>query len=303
MKKSVSELKALMDLHTTARRLGIAEWPNKSGSFSSPLRPDSSESFSIFERNGELKWKDHSPSGNGGGDQLDLIMAYRNCDKKEAILWMMKELGIEDEPRHPKRGETNWRPREMVACYDYRAVDGTLLHQTLRFRYTDEKGGKTFSQRRPSKQGEKSGKFEARIDKRTGQWWIWSLYGIEPVLYHLPEIAASAGSDTMIWLFEGEKDADNAAKMGLLSTTSPMGAGKWRKSFSESLRGRGVIICPDRDDPGMTHAVLVAKALKEVECEVYIVEWEKLWNGAPEGKLDFTDWLEHFLKNGKEVAA
>jgi hypothetical protein len=300
MKKSVPELKALMDLHAVARRLGIAEWPNKSGSFSSPLRPDSSESFSIFERNGELKWKDHSPSGDGGGDQLDLIMTYLNCDKKAAIQWMKKELGIEDEARSYKKGDGNYRPRDLVATYDYRSSDGTLLHQTLRFRYQDT-GEKTFSQRRPAKQGEKSGKYEARIDKRTGQWWIWSLYGIEPVLYHLPEIAAQPEEE--VWLFEGEKDANNATNLGLLSTTSPMGAGKWRTSFSESLRRRKVTICPDRDDPGLTHAIMVAKALKEVGCSISIVEWKDLWPDAPEGKLDFTDWAENYLKNGKEVAA
>jgi hypothetical protein len=300
MKKSVHELKALMDLHATARRLGIAEWPNKTGSFSSPLRPDSSESFSIFERSGELKWKDHSPSGDGGGDQIDLIMTYLNCDKKAAIQWMKKELGIEDEARSYKKADGNYRPRDLVATYDYRSADGTLLHQTLRFRYQDT-GEKTFCQRRPAKQGEKSGKYQARIDNRTGQWWIWSLYGIEPVLYHLPEMAARPEDE--VWLFEGEKDANNATNLGLLSTTSPMGAGKWRSSFSESLRGRNVTICPDRDDPGLTHAIMVARALKEVGCSISIVEWKDLWPDAPAGKLDFTDWAENYLKNGKEVSA
>jgi hypothetical protein len=301
MKKSVPELKALMDLHATARRLGISEWPNKSGSFCSPLRPDSSESFSIFERDGELKWKDHSPSGDGGGDQIDLIMAYQRCDKKAAIQWMKKELGIEDEYPVARNGKKISRPKRLVATYDYRSADGVLVHQTLRYGFTDEKGGKTFMQRRPASQGEKSGIYEARLDKFTGKWWIWNLYGIEPVLYHLPEMAARPEDE--VWLFEGEKDADNAAKMGLLTTTSPMGAGKWRDSFSESLRGRTVTIVPDRDDPGTTHAMMVALALIKSECSVAIVRWSDLWPDAPDGKLDFTDWSENYLRNEKEVEA
>jgi len=299
MKKSVPELKALMDLHATARRLGISEWPNKTGSFCSPLRPDSSESFSIFERNGELKWKDHSPSGDGGGDQLDLIMTYLRCDKKAAIEWMKRELGIEDEAVRLNNGKKPFRPKKLIATYDYRTSDGVLVHQTLRYVFTDEKGGKTFSQRRPAAQGEKSGIYEAKLEKLSGKWWIWNLYGIEPVLYHLPEMAARPEEE--VWLFEGEKDADNAAKMGLLTTTSPMGAGKWRDSFSEALRGRSVTICPDRDDPGTTHAMMVALALLKVDCEVRIIRWTDLWPDAPEGKLDFTDWSESYLR--KEVAA
>jgi hypothetical protein len=301
MKKSVPELKALMDLHATARRLGISEWPNKSGSFCSPLRPDSSESFSIFERDGELKWKDHSPSGDGGGDQIDLIMAYQRCDKKAAIQWMKKELGIEDEYPVARNGKKLSRPKRLVATYDYRSDDGVLVHQTLRYGFTDEKGGKTFMQRRPASQGEKAGIYEARLDKFTGKWWIWNLYGIEPVLYHLPEMAARPEDE--VWLFEGEKDADNAAKMGLLTTTSPMGAGKWRDSFSDSLRGRTVTIVPDRDDPGTTHAMMVALALIKSECSVAIVRWSDLWPDAPEGKLDFTDWSENYLRNEKEITA
>ena len=290
-----------MDLHATARRLGISEWPNKSGSFCSPLRPDSSESFSIFERDGELKWKDHSPSGDGGGDQIDLIMAYQRCDKKAAIQWMKKELGIEDEYPVARNGKKLSRPKRLVATYDYRSDDGVLVHQTLRYGFTDEKGGKTFMQRRPASQGEKAGIYEARLDKFTGKWWIWNLYGIEPVLYHLPEMAARPEDE--VWLFEGEKDADNAAKMGLLTTTSPMGAGKWRDSFSDSLRGRTVTIVPDRDDPGTTHAMMVALALIKSECSVAIVRWSDLWPDAPEGKLDFTDWSENYLRNEKEITA
>ena len=112
------------------------------------------------------------------------------------------------------------------------------------------------------------------------------------MLYRLPEIMEASGH---VWIFEGEKDADNAAKMGLVSTTSPMGAGKWRASFSEALKGRDVVICPDRDEPGIAHAVLVSKALRAVGCQVHVVDWSLLAPGQPEGKLDFTDWGEQFL--------
>ena len=37
-------------------------------------------------------------------------------------------------------------------------------------------------------------------------------------------------------LAEGEKDADNmVSQFGLVATTSPMGAGKWRQSYAQML--------------------------------------------------------------------
>jgi hypothetical protein len=284
MKVTIADMKSRLDLHEVARKLGIAEWPGKCGSFSSPLRPDASESFSIYSKGSELMWKDHATGD--GGDSLNLVKFVRQCSPREAIEWMRREAGFPEEV-HEKREKTK-RPRQLEAIYDYRAADGSLVHQTLKFRYTDD-NSKTFSQRRPSRQGEKCESLEAKYDKRTGQWWLWSLRGIEPVLYNLPQITAR--DDEPILLVEGEKDADNAAKFGLLATTSPMGAGKWRASFTESLKGRTVQICPDRDEAGNRHAVMVAKALVEAGCRVSIVDWVKLWPDAPEGKVDFTDFI------------
>jgi len=299
MRKSVRELKGMMDLHAVANRLGIAEWPNRTGAFKSPLRPDKNESFSIFEKDGELFWKDHATSE--GGDSIMLIQHVKQCDPKGAIEWLSHELGIRDEEKSRPGKKSKWDNLELIATYDYKDAEGFTVHQTLR--YVDkETGSKTFRQRRTAKEGERFGKYEARLDRRSGGYWIWSLAGIEPGLYHVPEIAQR--SSETIWLFEGEKDADNAFKMGLLSTTSPMGAGKWRPSFSNTLAGREVRIVPDRDEAGTNHAVMVSKALTAVGCQVYVVRWEDLWPTAPEGKIDFTDWGEQYLKSSiqKEAA-
>lgn len=293
MQISVKEMKTRMDLHAVASRLGISEWPHRTGCFPSPLRPDKNESFSIFEKDGELFWKDHATGE--GGDSILLIQQVKQCDPKGAIQWLKDQLGIADEPRDPKKKSgkgSSWEHRELVAIYDYKDASGMIVHQTLRYRDT-QTGAKTFLQRRPAREGDRFGKYDAKLDRQRGGWWIWNLAGIEPVLFNLDGITSRPATE--IWLFEGEKDALNAGKIGLLSTTSPMGAGKWRASFSESLRGRDVVICPDRDEPGTNHAVLVAKALADVGCQVWVIDWNLLWPTAPEGKLDFSDWGEQFL--------
>jgi DNA primase len=289
---NVKDLKSRIDLHGVASRLGIPEWPNRTGSFCSPLRPDRSESFSIFERDGELFFKDHATGD--GGDSISLIQLVKQCDPKAAIEWMASEVGVREETKSRKGGKSSasWENRELVCLYDYRDAAGAVVHQTLRYR-DKVTGQKTFLQRRRAKEGERFGKYEAKLDRQRGGHWIWNLGGIEPVLYRLPEILGAP--DREVWLFEGEKDADNAAKMGLLSTTSPMGAGKWRASFTNSLRGRQVVICPDRDEPGTNHAVMVAKELSAAGCNVWVVDWKLLAPDHAEGKMDFTDWEELFL--------
>jgi putative DNA primase/helicase len=66
-----------------------------------------------------------------------------------------------------------------------------------------------------------------------------------------------------------------------------MGAGKWRTEYSESLRGRTVVILPDNDEAGQHHAATVAAALLGVAASVRIVELPGLAD-----KGDVTDWRD-----------
>jgi hypothetical protein len=72
--------------------------------------------------------------------------------------------------------------------------------------------------------------------------WLWNLDGITPVLYRLPQVLAAVKSGQTIYIVEGEKDADNLHALGLTATCNAMGAGKWRDSYSEALRGASVVI-------------------------------------------------------------
>ena len=101
----------------------------------------------------------------------------------------------------------------IVKTNDYRAADGTLLYQACRL------DPKDFRQRAPDGNG----------------GWTWKTKGIERVLYRLPELLA-ADPAAVVFVVEGEKDADNLARIGLVSTTNIGGAGKWRESYSDALR-------------------------------------------------------------------
>lgn len=159
--------------------------------------------------------------------------------------------------------------KRIIKEYDYYDTTGTLLHQTIRYEPKD------FRQRRPdpAKPGE----------------WLWSLKGIEPVLYHLPLVLAAVQRGETIYLAEGEKDADNLQALGLTATCNSMGAGKgkWRESYAEALRGAHVVILPHHDDPGQSHALNVAKALDGMAATIKIVSG--IDTGAPGS--DVSDWL------------
>jgi len=155
-------------------------------------------------------------------------------------------------------------PSEIVATYDYLNPAGDLVHQTVRFE------PKAFRQRQPNPNGD---------------GWLYSLGDIEPLLYNLPDLLER--DDEVVYLVEGEKDADRLSSIDILATTAPMGAGKWRDSYTETLRGRVVVVVPDNDDPGRKHAQAAARALYTAAQSVYVVELPDL---AKKG--DVSDWLD-----------
>ena len=167
--------------------------------------------------------------------------------------------------------------KRIVKEYDYYDATGTLVHQTVRYE------PKAFKQRRP--------------DPAQPGEYLWNLEGIEPVLYHLPQVLEAVQQGKITYLVEGEKDAETlAAAFGVTTTCNPMGAttgqgrrkGKWRQSYTETLRGAHVVILPDNDASGLKHATTVAQALHGIAASVKVVPG--LHTDAPGS--DVSDWLQ-----------
>lgn len=156
--------------------------------------------------------------------------------------------------------------QHISATYDYRDELGTLVYQAVRYEPV-----KDFRQRQPDGQG----------------GWIWSLTKppVRLVLYRLPELLAAAPS-RYVFVVEGEKDVDRLTALGLVATTNPLGATKWRDDYNEPFRGRRVVILPDNDAKGEEHAALVSAALLPVAASVKVVRLP----GLPD-KGDVSDWL------------
>jgi putative DNA primase/helicase len=212
-------------------------------------------------------------------DAVDLYARATGTTNGRAVAELAKELGLRQAagpqaagPKSrreavrtapvPGAAEGSAAPR-IVAVYDYTDAEGKLLYQTVRYE------PKTFRQRRPG------GGATA---------WIWKLDGVARVPYRLPE---AIKADT-VFVVEGEKDADRLAQAGLAATTNSEGAGKWRPELSGFLAAKKVVILPDNDEAGKSHARDVAAKLAAAgAASVKIVE---LPNLPPKG--DVSDWLD-----------
>ena len=174
-------------------------------------------------------------------------------------------MGLEERDLFAEEPGQGRSTREIVASYDYVNETDNLLYQVVRLFPKD------FRQRRP--------------DGRGG--WIWKLGNTRRVPYRLPELIEGVALGKLVHVVEGEKDADRLVSLGLVATTNAGGAGTWRSSYGEFLRGARVAILPDSDDSGRAHARMVANALCGIAEDIRIVGLP----GVPE-KGDVSDWLD-----------
>ncbi|MDA7720187.1 AAA family ATPase [Alphaproteobacteria bacterium] len=146
--------------------------------------------------------------------------------------------------------------------YDYIDAQGELLYQVQRF-YP-----KSFRQRRPDRNG----------------GWVYNLKDVPALPYLLPALLSD--QQGTIFIVEGEKCADELSALGLLATTNSGGAGNWKPILNHHFQGRDVVIVPDNDAAGRTHAQRVAQNLFGIANSLKILELP----GLPE-KGDVFDWF------------
>ena len=226
--------------------------PNKHLSKPDDWRYGTNGSLSVIPEAG--KWFDHEQ--NTGGGVLDLISRHAGGTRAEAAQWL-KDRGYlsDDQPKQKAR---------IVKTYDYTTEMGELLFQVCRM------DPKSFRQRQP--------------DSRGG--WSWSVKGLRRVPYRLAELV-KADPAALVYVVEGEKDADRLAALGLVATTNAGGAGKWPAEFAGFFAGRRVAILPDNDEAGRDHAGKVLASLKAKGVDAKIVTLPNL----PD-KGDVSNWLD-----------
>jgi putative DNA primase/helicase len=201
---------------------------------------------------------DHTPSLHiaEGAAGRALLTCHAGC----TVVSVLAALGLTVSDIGPESSG----PAAMAETARYRYVDeqGTHLYDVVRY------NPKTFRQQRAD--------------------GAWSMAHVRRVLYHLDQVHA-APAEAVVYVVEGEKDADALATRGLVATTNVGGAGKWRWDYTEQLRSanvRKVVVLQDNDEAGRHHAEQVAKACRAAEIEARVL----LLPGLPP-KGDVSDWL------------
>jgi hypothetical protein len=182
-----------------------------------------------------------------------LLKCHAGCELDDILAAAHVELA----DLFPERIETK---SKIVAVYPYHDQAGVHLFDAVRL---DPKGF-----------------FQRRADGVT------SMGGVRRVVYHLDKLQGQ----TVAYVAEGERDADRLWTIGLPGTTNAGGAGKWKPEYAEQLKAatvEHVVVLPDNDDPGRTHAAAVAQSCHAVGLKVKIVTLPDV-----PVKGDVTDWLD-----------
>src|SRR4029453_13487945 len=184
-----------------------------------PAHDDHEPSLDVAQKNGKTVFFCHA--GCSQGDPLTALRGKGVCPEPP-------------KPEAPPNGHAKAK-QKIEKIYDYRAPDGELIHQVVRY------DSKEFRQRRPDGKG----------------GWVWSLKDLNRLQrhlpYRLPELLEAIAQDRPILIVEGDKDVEAARTLGIPATCNAGGAGNWTGEHSMHLRYADVVIIPDNDKAGRDH--------------------------------------------------
>lgn len=221
-----------------------------------------------------------------GGDVFDAWGLSRNLSVKNDFPRILEEVrqwcGVAPPVGRSIKRDVRQQPIDELgpytATWDYQSADGTLIARVYRY---DPPSGKEF---RP---------WDVRAR-------MWRAPDPRP-LYNQPAIVSAR----QVVLVEGEKCAQALIDKGIVATTAMNGArAPIEKTDWTPLRGKDVLIWPDRDAPGWDYAEAAAKACSAVGARsVAIVvppesKTEK-WDAADAVVEDFD--CEEFLHSGERI--
>ena len=193
----------------------------------------------------------------GCGDNGVVMKCHAGCDTQDITARVglkLSDLFYEQEKPPEKK--------QIIATYKY--PNGV---QKVRF------PNKEFMWRRPDGKG----------------GWIWNRQGVPHTLYIAGEL-----TETVV-VAEGEKDADNLHRLGWDAASGENGAGhgKWRKEYTQQLKGIHVVIFQDNDKIGKSFASETAAALHGVAASVRVLDLSLVWPEIPEHG-DVSDMIAKF---------
>jgi putative DNA primase/helicase len=175
-------------------------------------------------------------------------------------------------------GKKAIRPAQ-TRYWEYLGRDGSLLVRVRRIDFGD---------------GRKKDIKQQRWDKNKNDW-VMGLGKVERAsipIYRYADVRKAITNNQQIFIVDGEPCADALWVLGLAATTSLSGAGKWGITDTSDLQGAKVVICPDRDIPGVEDAVKISQHFPEAHW-LYCYPDSWAWDNLPKSQgLDVKDWID-----------
>lgn len=177
----------------------------------------------------------------------------------------------------PPKGASTWQaalPRSLgkpAAHWPYLDANGTTVGYAVRWNKPDG----TKETIRP-------------VSAAPGGGWIAEAMPEPRPIFNLPNVIAA----DLVLVVEGEKAAASINALGLVATTSSMGAQAAGKADWGPLAGKRVVILPDHDEAGEDYVVDVTRLATDAGAKsVSVVRLADHWPACPEGG-DVADWIE-----------
>ncbi|RLC97209.1 MAG: hypothetical protein DRI46_13175 [Chloroflexi bacterium] len=240
------------------------------------------KSLSNAKRRTDDEYRAKCPAHNGTssdslaisrGDNGDaLLFCHAGCTYKDVVT----ALGIK------QKTKTAVRTTGKLASPNKHPKQKPIITQV--YQYTDEAGAVLFEKVRLDPKS-----FRVRVPSGNGQY-VWKIGNTRRVLYNLPAVIES----DVIYIVEGEKDADRLNSLGLVATCNFDGASanrqkpKWATEYNPFFADKTVFIFPDNDEPGDSHAANIKQQISDLAKSVKIVDLPDL---DPAG--DVSDWLNN----------
>lgn len=264
-----------------------------------PFHDDRTPSLAVYKRGGLQRFKCYGCDASG--DAIEWHRRRSGKSYRETLAELSIRTGADSGEHAPRRAPKARppAPREFDTAreagdairrqhrpegatetlYPYKSPAGELLGGMVRFDRPDAPKVLRYLWRAPS-----------------GRWRIDGFAELPPrPLYRLPELLASDEAEP-VFVFEGEKCAEAGASCGLVSTSSPSGARAAGEADWSPLRGRAVVVVPDRDPsgkrdkPGESYArEVAAQAASAGASSVRVVELWRRWPDLPEDGGDIAD--------------
>lgn len=166
---------------------------------------------------------------------------------------------------------------------------------TKEFFYHDRQGNQLIRVKR-NDDGEGGRKFPQSHWDASRQRWITGVpdeIKVQVPIYRYQQVQKAIAQGKTIYFVEGEGCADLLCSMGLQATTTIGGSDRYRSwgSYKDDLAEADIVICPDRDKPGLKYAQEIEKDFPKARW-LYAPPGDFHWEHPPESKgLDIVDWI------------